>query len=140
MNGDKVFVDTNIVVYAYDAGSGEKHKISLKILKDLWYSGLGILSTQVLQEFFIVITGKMLKPLDIKTAKGIINDLLKWDIAVINGESLLGAIEIYQRHKYSFWDSMIIQSAIQGNATLLLSEDLLDGQTIQGVRIKNPFV
>jgi predicted nucleic acid-binding protein len=51
MKGDKVFIDTNIIVYAYDIDAGRKHEIAKNIMKDLWYSGLGILSNQVLQEF-----------------------------------------------------------------------------------------
>lgn len=139
MNGDKVFVDTNIVVYAYDIDAGEKHQISLKILKDLWTSGLGIMSTQVLQEFFAVVTRRISQPLNIQTAKEIVKDLLTWDIVVNDGDVILDAIDDHQRHRYSFWDSMIIVSAIRGGATLLLSEDLSEGQTIKGVTIKNPF-
>lgn len=140
MNGDKTFVDTNIFVYAYDIQSGEKHRKSLEILKELWISGLGIISTQVLQEFFAAVTKKIARPLDVEIAKGIIKDLLKWNVVINNGESILNAIEVHQKYRYSFWDSMIIESAIRGGASLLLSEDLSDGQTIEGVTVKNPFV
>jgi predicted nucleic acid-binding protein len=64
---------------------------------------------------------------------------LKWDIVIIDGGSLLEAVEIHIRYKYSFWDSMILQAAQKGGASWLLSEDLLDGQTVNGVKIKNPF-
>jgi predicted nucleic acid-binding protein len=107
---------------------------------DLWDSGLGILSTQVLQEFFVNITKKVSKPLEAKLAKDIIRDLLKWEVVIIDGESLLEAIEVYLRHKYSFWDSMILQAAQKGGASLLLSEDLPDGQMVAAVKIKNPFI
>ncbi len=139
MSVNKVFVDTNIVVYAYDVDSGEKHKISSNILKELWQSGLGMLSTQVLQEFFTVATKKIARPLDMELIKEIIGDLSKWDVVVNNVEVILDAIDIYQEHKYSFWDSMIIGAAIKGGATALLSEDLSNGQTISGVTIRNPF-
>lgn len=139
MPEDKVFLDTNIISYAYDVSAGKKHKISKETLVDLWNSGLGVLSTQVLQEFFVAITKKIPKPLDIKLAKEIVNDFLKWDVVVNDGESILEATEIHLRYKYSFWDSMIMEAAIRGNADLLLSEDLSDGQIINGVKIKNPF-
>ena len=89
MTEDKVFLDTNIIIYAYDLTAGEKHKIAKKIVLDLWNSGLGIISTQVLQEFFVIATQKIPKPLDIKIAKEIMRDLLKWNVVVNDGESIL---------------------------------------------------
>ena len=133
-------MDANILVYAHDASAGDKHAIALRIMGDLWTSGLGVLSTQVLQEFFAVATKKIPKPLDVPAAKEIIRVLLKWNVVINNGESILNAIEVHQKYRYSFWDSMIIESAIRGGASLLLSEDLSDGQTIEGVTVKNPFV
>jgi len=140
MREGKVFVDTNIIIYAYTVSSEERHKIAVKIIEELWQSGLGAISMQVLQEFFTAVTSKIPNPLDLKSAKEIIKDLLRWEVIINDGESILEAIDIHQRHKYSFWDSMIIQAAIKGNATVLLSEDLSDGQVINGLRIKNPFV
>lgn len=140
MPGDKIFLDTNIIIYAYDLSAGRKHETARKVLMDLWNSGRGLLSTQVLQEFFVSATRKISRPLDLKVAKDIVSDLLRWDLIVNNGESILEAIEIHSRHNYSFWDSMIIQAAINGGASLLISEDLSDGKTINGVTIKNPFI
>ena len=139
MPEDRVFVDTNILIYAHDISAGTRHEKAQKIIMDLWGSGLGLLSTQVLQEFFVSVTCKIPRPLDIEKAKEIVEYLLRWDIVVNDRESLLKAIDIQQRYHYSFWDSMIIQAAIKGNAILLLSEDLSDNQVINGIRIKNPF-
>jgi predicted nucleic acid-binding protein len=139
MTGDKVFLDTNIIIYAYDASAGEKHHIAKKIFAELWDSGLGVVSTQVLQEFFVTITHKIPKTLDKRLAKDIVSDLLKWDVVVNDGESIIEAIEILLRYGYSFWDSLIIGAAIRGGAGVLLSEDLSHGQIIHGVTIKNPF-
>jgi predicted nucleic acid-binding protein len=110
-----------------------------KILLDLWDSGQGLLSIQVLQEFFVSATRKIPQPLALKEAQHIVNDLLTWEVVVNDGDSILEAIELHSSHKYSFWDSLIIQAAIKGGASLLLSEDLSGGQTIRGVTIKNPF-
>lgn len=140
MPGGKVFLDTNIIIYAYDVSAGKKHDRSKKILMDLWDSGLGVLSTQVIQEFFVSITRKISRPLQVTLAKEIVKDLLKWEVVVNDGESVLEAIEIGSRHNYSFWDSLIIQAAAASDATLLLSEDLAHDQTVRGVRIRNPFV
>lgn len=139
MPGDKVFLDTNIIIYAYDLSAGRKHEVAKTILMDLWDSRNGLLSTQVVQEFFVSATKKISKPLNIKLAKEIVSDLLKWDIIVNDGKSILEAIGIHSRYNYSFWDSMIIQAAISGGVKILLSEDLNDGQAISGVKIRNPF-
>lgn len=130
MRGDRVFLDTNILVYAHDVSAMHRHEVSKSIMFELWEDRRGILSTQVLQEFFYSVTKKIVHPLDIKTAKEIMEFLLNWDVVVNNGNAILSAIEIHQKYKYSFWDSMIIESAIKGGATLLLSEDLSDGQII----------
>ena len=139
MRGDRVFLDTNIILYAYDISAGEKHQVAKKILLDLWDSGLGVISTQVLQEFFVNVTQKIPNPLDNRLARDIVSDLLKWDVVVNDGESILEAVEILLRYGYSFWDSLIIEAAIRGGAGALLSEDLTHGQTINGVAIENPF-
>lgn len=139
MRGDKVFLDTNIILYAYDLSAGEKHQISKKIVLDLWDSGLGVISTQVLQEFFVNVTQKIPKPLDKKLARDIVSDFLKWNVVINDGESILEAVEILLRYGYSFWDSLIIEAAIRGGAGALISEDLTHGQMINGVTIENPF-
>ena len=139
MPGAKVFLDTNVIIYAYDVSAGEKRERAKKILVDLWDSGQGLLSIQVLQEFFVSVTRKIPQPLALKEAQHIVNDLLTWEVVVNDGDSILEAIELHSSHKYSFWDSLIIQAAIKGGASLLLSEDLSGGQTIRGVTIKNTF-
>ena len=139
MTGDKVLLDTNIIVYAYDVSAAEKHEIAKKIVLDLWDSGLGVISTQVLQEFFVTITQKIPKPMDKRVARDIVSDLLKWEVVVNDGESILEAAEILFQYGYSFWDSLIIAAAMKSGAEALLSENLAHGQTIDGVTIKNPF-
>ena len=109
-------------------------------MRELWNSRAGILSTQVLQECFLVLTQKIPKPLNPTTAREIIEDLLKWEVVVNDEASILEAIDIHRKYRYSFWDSLIIQAALKGGATLLLSEDLQDNHLIQGMRIKNPFL
>jgi len=139
MREDKVFIDTNVLVYAHDISAEEKHDIAKKIILDLWESKCGVLSTQVLQEFFVCMTRKINKPLNAGAAKEIVIELLKWEVVVNDGEEIMRAIEIHQKYKYSFWDSMIINAAISGGANLLLSEDMHDGQETESVEIKNPF-
>lgn len=140
MNGNKTFLDTNIIVYAFDSSAKRKHEIAKKILIDLWDSGQGLLSTQVLQEFYVTATQKIPKPLDRNLAIQTIKDLLHWDVVVNDGGAIIEAIDIQARYKYSFWDAMIIQAAIKSGAELILSENLASSRKIQGIAIKNPFV
>ena len=139
MKGDRAFLDTNIIVYAYDISNDEKHDKAVKIIEDLWASGLGVISTQVLQEFFFNVTKKIPHPLGVKAARDIIKDFLKWDVVVNNGDSVIDAIEIHRKYKYSFWDSLIVTSAVRGSANFLLSEDFSNGQVIEGLTVRNPF-
>lgn len=135
----KMFIDTNIMIYAFDVSAGKKHQVASHILSDLWNSGLGVLSTQVLQEFYVNVVQKIQKPIDQKMAKEIIRDLMKWHVVVNNGDSILDAIDISEKYGYSFWDSLIIEAALTGGVSVLLSEDLQHGQIISGVTISNPF-
>ena len=94
----KIFIDTNIIIYAYDVTAGEKHSVSGNILNDLWDSGEGVISTQVLQEFFVNVVQKIPKPIDKKLAKEIVRDFLKWHLVINNGDSILDAIDIHISH------------------------------------------
>jgi len=138
MNG-KTFLDTNIVVYAHDRTSGEKYKIAKEIFEKLWKERRGILSTQVLQEFFYIATIKIRDPLSLLKAREVVEKLLHWQVVVNDGRNILQAIEIHKKYKYSFWDSLIIQAAISGEAEVLLTENLQNGQVIDSVKIVNPF-
>ncbi len=137
---NKTFLDTNIIVYAYDSSARSKHETAKKIMKELWGSGQGIISTQVLQEFYVSVTKKIPKPLDMEIATHIIKDLMYWDVVVNDGEAILEAIEIQARHRFSFWDSLVIQAAVKGGAEVLFSENLNSGQIVSSVEIKNPFL
>lgn len=139
MKGDRTFVDTNILVYAHDSSAGRKHKEAARIILDLWETGLGIISTQVLQEFFVIVTGKIPRPLHPDKAEELVIHLLKWSVMANNGQSILSAIDIQRRFKYPFWNSLIIEAAMTGKANVLLSENFQSGQMIQSMRIVNPF-
>lgn len=139
MSEDRVFVDTNVLVYAYDIDAGPKHRIALEVMKDLWLSGRGILSTQTLQEFFVTVIGKIASPMEAAVAEEILKRLAKWDIVTNSMATVFAAIELQKRYRFSFWDSLIIASALEGGAGMLLSEDLSDKQKIEGLVINNPF-
>jgi len=136
---DKIFVDTNILIYAHDIDSGLKHDTAVKVITDLWERANGILSNQVLQEFYIVVTKKMPKPTSLPEARVIIKNYLKWQIEENNSNSILRASEIQKKHNISFWDALIVTAAEQAGAAKILTEDMNSGQTIEGVLIENPF-
>ncbi len=135
----KVFVDTNVLVYAYDRGAGSKHERALSVVEKLWIDGSGVLSTQVLQEFYVNVRRKAQKPISHKQARALIADYLSWDPIVNDGATLLEAIDLEQRYKLSFWDSLIVVAAQKSGATVLLTEDLNDGQKFGSIRVQNPF-
>jgi predicted nucleic acid-binding protein len=140
MSGNRMFVDTNVFVYAHDVTAGDKHVRARALLEDLWDSREGCLSVQVLQEFFITTTRKTPKPLDASAAARIINDLALWHVHAPSARDVLAAIDIHQQTGASFWDALIIRSAQELNCQTLYSEDLNSGQEYAGVRVSNPFL
>ena len=139
MNGVKVFVDTNVLIYAFDIDSGRKRDVAAKILRELWEQRSGSLSMQVLQEFYTNVTRKLASPLPRKDACAVVNHFSQWCIETGPIE-ILRAFSIEDQAKISFWDALIVASAVKAGAVRILSEDLHDGQTIAGVRIENPFL
>jgi predicted nucleic acid-binding protein len=136
----KVFVDTNILVYAHDQNGAWKRERALQCLGDLWDSGGGRLSTQVLQEFVVNITHKVKQPLARSAVHEVIRTYAAWVKSAITPATVIRASEISEAWQTSFWDGMILAAAEQDGASEILSEDLNPGQVIAGVRIRNPFV
>ena len=141
MSGDSSyeFVDTNILVYAYDNRAGNKQTEAQAVLQPLWANRLGCLSIQVLQEFYVVVTQKLAVPLAPNEAAQIIADFGQWQVHQPTVTDVLGAIQIQARHKLSFWDSMIVRSANQLGCTIVWTEDLSAGQLIEGCVVQTPF-
>ncbi len=139
MSGASVFVDTNVLVYAFDLDAGHKRDVAKSVLKELWDRNSGSLSMQVLQEFYTTVTRKIVFPLPRSTARVIINHFSEWSIQTGPAE-ILRAIEIEDEAQINFWDALIVASAVTAGATRILSEDLNPGQTIAGIMIENPFL
>ena len=135
----KSFVDTNVLIYAYDLDAGKKHTIAANILRELWLNDHGAISTQVLQEFYVNVTKKIPKPLSPLEARVIISRYHVWHVEENTLDSILRASEIQERRQLSFWDSLIVAAASKASANVLLSEDLNHGQIIEGVKVINPF-
>ncbi|MBV8453256.1 MAG: PIN domain-containing protein [Deltaproteobacteria bacterium] len=134
------FFDTNVLVYVFDSSAPNKRTRALQVLEQAIEAGLAVLSTQVLQEFFVTVTRKLPVPLTSEQAKRAVCDFAKLSVVQIDPEIILNAIETTQRYRLSFWDSLIIQSALRGGATILYSEDLQPGRTIETLKVENPFL
>lgn len=141
MSAERVreFVDANVLVYAYDASAGKKQAAAETLLARLWNAGTGCVSVQVLQEFFVTVTRKVAKPLVANEAADRIRELCAWKVFTPNAEDVLHAIALHERTKVSFWDAMVIHAAAELGCDVLWTEDLNHGQSIHGVRIRDPF-
>jgi predicted nucleic acid-binding protein len=137
---DKFFVDTNILIYAHDTSTGIKHQRARTLLEELWSSGRGVLSTQVLQELCINLRRKVSRPLPADEVRLLIQDYLAWEVIVNTPDSILGALDIEMRYKTSFWDALILQAAVVSGAAILYSEDLARGASYGTIRVVNPLI
>jgi len=137
---DKFMVDTNILLYAYDCGEKIKQPMALALLDRLVEHDLGVLTPQVLAEFFVNGTKKLRPPLTIEEAYiRIQNYLLSWEILDITGAIVLEAIRGARAYQMTYWDAQIWASAKMNQIPIVLSEDFGDGVIIEGVRFVNPF-
>jgi len=134
----KTFVDTSILLYAYDLDEGSKHRIARDLLSDLMMSRRGSLSPQVLQEFYVNATRKPKKPLTKLEARRIVEIFSVWCVDVTSVE-VATAFRIEDEAKINFWDALICASALKSGADRILSEDMNSGQKIAGLLIENPF-
>jgi predicted nucleic acid-binding protein len=136
----RCFVDTNILVYAHDVSAGVKHERARALLEELWHSRAGVVSTQVLQELSVSVRKKSAHPLGLQETRELVSDYLAWHVVVNDGDAVLGALDLEERYKVSFWDALVIHAAQTAGAEVLYSEDLSDGQRYGDVRVVNPLV
>jgi predicted nucleic acid-binding protein len=134
------FVDTNILVYAYDRSTPVRHERAKALLQSLWRSGYGCVSVQVLQEFYVTAIRKIKQPLQPEIAAQVVTDLTTWKVFAPAGQDVVEAIRLHQRYTISYWDAMVIHSARRLGCIVVWSEDLNAGQSYEGVRVLNPFV
>lgn len=135
----KFFVDTNVLVYAHDRSAGRKQVRAKTLIEQLWNSGEGVVSTQVLQELYVSLRRKVTPPLSIYESRSLLQDYLAWQVVVNAPEAVLHAIEIEARYRISFWDALIVHAAEVAGAATLYSEDLAAHQKFGPVRVVNPF-
>jgi predicted nucleic acid-binding protein len=134
----KCFVDTNILFYAQDKSAGPKRERAEKIVGELWRSGTGVLSTQVLQEFCVSVR-RVDRHRSITDLEQFVRRFSSWEVVVNTSDSLLSALGMESRYQISFWDALIVHAAQISRADVLYTEDLNDGQVFGTVRVVNPF-
>jgi len=137
--GVRYFLDTNILVYAYDLSAGQKHDLAVQLVEACWENDNGCLSIQVLQEFYVTVTRKIAAPMIPQTARQLVADLAHWHLHTPDAGDLLQAIDLQQDYQLSFWDAQVVHSATSLGCKLLLSEDLNHLQTYGQTQVINPF-
>lgn len=138
-SGERRFVDTNLFVYAHDESAGRKREIARDLISELWESRSGCASVQVMQELFVNLTRKVPKPLSVREAAALIEDLSAWTVHAPGVRDVLCAIELHERTGVSFWDAMLLTSARSLDCHVLYSEDLSAGQSYGNVLLVNPL-
>jgi predicted nucleic acid-binding protein len=134
----KTFIDTNILIYAHDVDAKAKNEIAKMILGELWSERTGVLSLQVLQEFYVNVTRKIPFPLSKDSARTVVNSYAIWCTETTPTE-VSAAFRIGDESRIGFWDALIVSAAVKCGATRILSEDLNAGQRIAGILVENPF-
>jgi predicted nucleic acid-binding protein len=135
----KVFVDTNVLLYRFDRDSPKKQEIARSELRRLILERSIVLSTQVLQEFYVAATRKLKQPLVPERAAAVIDYLVRLPVVQVAPSTVQRAIALHRGHSLSFWDALIVQSAIEAGADLLYSEHMQAGQQFDNVTIADPF-
>jgi predicted nucleic acid-binding protein len=135
----KTFIDTNVLVYAHDTDAGDRHTAAKAVLAKLWDNRTGSLSTQVLQEFYAVVTRKFKPPMPRAKARAIVAAYGEWCDIATEPQLIVAASRLEEEHTLSFWDALIVQAAIQAGADRLVSEDLQHGHRFGSLTIENPL-
>jgi predicted nucleic acid-binding protein len=134
----RTFLDTNVLVYAEDSSNPVKQKKAVELILEHRRRRTGVVSLQVLQEFFVTVTKKL--KLDVGIARYKVEFHSRFDVAEPAVNDLLAAIDMHRFHGFSFWDALVLRMAKQAGCRVLLSEDMQHGQEIDGVKIVNPFL
>ncbi len=136
----KILIDTNVLVYAFDKNAPRKQKQSIDLLQATSDRGVGLLSTQILGEFFNAVTKKLTEPLTFAMAQKEVHHFLEaWATAPVTEMTVIEAMRGVKEYGFSYWDSQLWATALLNQAAVVLSEDFQDGFDAEGVRFLNPF-
>jgi predicted nucleic acid-binding protein len=136
---ERVFVDTNVLVYAHDLDGEVKRAIAEHVLRQLWNDETGALSSQVLQEFYAALTSGVTSPVPRRAARDLVSAYCVWPVATLDAADLLTASDIEERYRLTFRDALVVVAARKSHATLVLSERVRPFRPIAGLEVRNPF-
>jgi predicted nucleic acid-binding protein len=136
----RCFFDTNVLVYVFDKRVPQKAAVAQRLLSECADRGDAVISIQVLQEFYVAVTRKLVPPLSPMEAEGVVREFGRLQLIEPDLNLVVEAIEVSHRYRLSFWDGLIIQSALRAGAEVLYTEDLQNGQAFEDLTIRNPFV
>jgi predicted nucleic acid-binding protein len=131
------FFDTNVLIYADDKATPAKQRRALELIAEHRRARTGVLSMQVLQEYFVTVTRKL--HVDAALARRKVELLGEFDVSTPDLADILAAIDLHRLHAFSFWDALILRTAKQAGCTVLFSEDMQHTRTLDGLQILNPF-
>jgi len=131
------FFDTNVLVHTDDKAAPAKQRRALDLVAEHRRGGSGVVSLQVLQEYFVTVTRKL--HVDALVARRKVELLAEFDVAAPEVTDILAAIDLHRLHGFSFWDALVLRTAKQAGCRVLYSEDLQEAREIEGLRIENPF-
>jgi predicted nucleic acid-binding protein len=131
------FFDTNVLIYADDKSAPAKQRHALDLIAEHRRARTGVVSLQVLQEYFVTVTRKL--HVDASIARRKVELLAEFDVAAPDVVDILAAIDLHRLHGFSFWDALVLRSAKQAGCSVLFSEDLQDRRELDGVLVVNPF-
>jgi predicted nucleic acid-binding protein len=133
----RTFFDTDVLVYTDDKAAPAKQRRALDLIAEHRRAKTGVVSLQVLQEYFVTVTRKL--HLDPRIARRKVELIAEFDIAFPEVADILAAIDLHRLHGVSFWDALVLRAAKQAGCSILLSEDMQGNREIDGVQIVNPF-
>ena len=137
---DKVFFDTNVLVYAFDKSEPEKSSLAKQLIQDYGSEGNIVVSTQVLQEFYVTMTKAKKSMMSKEKAEEIVTDFAEFPLVQVDKTIISRAMQRHQSNAFSFWDSLIVEAAMQAGCSKLLSEDMQNGLKIGSLTIDSPFI
>ena len=132
------FFDTNVLVYADDKAVPAKQRIAIKLVSEHRRARTGVVSLQILQEYFVTVTKKL--HVDLATARRKVELLAEFDVASPEVADILAAIDLHRLHGFSFWDGLVVRAAKQAGCRVIFTEDMQNAREIDGVRVVNPFL